>query len=263
MLKVFQRKKTKSLIPTFLVIVLFVLVVGLLTLFIFNAAKDNEKTVEKKEAAESEVQKLLRENKKALERTKNETSGALRKIDEADHIIGKLDAPVELIIYSDFDCPFCADYAKTVKRVIDEFGDKIVVAYRHFPLTAIHDNALAAAIASECAAEQGKFWEMHDKLFSGNEAGRMSAAQFKNNAKELNLNQVKFNKCLDTEKYKDEVMSQMLEGRNAGVTGTPGSFLNGQPLPGAYPFEDFTDSGGYQRKGMKSLIERALNNLNK
>ena len=256
----FKKKKLKSLIPSFLFVVIIVIAVGLLTLFVFNINKGGKKSADKKVKTESEEQKLLNENKQAWEKAKNGEEGVLRKIDEADHIIGKLDAPAQLIIYSDFQCPFCADFAKTVQGAINEFSDKIVVAYRHFPLTAIHDNALAAAIASECAAEQGKFWEMHDKLFYDTETGRMSSTQFKADAKELKLNQVKFNKCLDTEKYKDKVMSQMLEGRNAGVTGTPGSFLNGQPLPGAYQYEDFTDSGGYARKGMKSLIERALNN---
>lgn len=256
----FQRKKENF---TYLLIgVLAIIAVGLAVIF-FNKEKLKDNFQDQGSGKPSEEEGLIKDNKEALEKAKNGEEGVLRKIDETDHIIGGLGAPVELIIYSDFQCPFCADFSKTVKRVINEFGDKIVVAYRHFPLTAIHDNALAAAIASECAAEQGKFWEMHDQLFYDNEADRMSAVQFKDDAKELKLNQVKFNKCLDTEKYKDKVMSQMLEGRNAGVTGTPGSFLNGQPLPGAYPFEDFTDSGGYARKGMKSLIEKALSNLSK
>lgn len=256
----FQRKKENF---TYLLIgVLAIIAAGLAVIF-FNKEKLKDNFQNQESVKPSEEEELVKDNKKALERAKNEEEGVLRKIDETDHIIGNLGAPVELIIYSDFQCPFCADFAATVKMAINAFGGKIVVAYRHFPLTAIHDNALAAAIASECAAEQGKFWEMYDKLFSDNEAGRMSATQFKDDAKELKLNQVKFNKCLDTEKYKDKVMSEMLEGRNAGVTGTPGSFLNGQPLPGAYQYEDFKDSGGFERKGMKSLIERALSNLNK
>jgi protein-disulfide isomerase len=260
---IFKQKKDNY--KSLLIGIIVIITIGLAVVAVSNLIKENggKNIIVQKEKTNSEESELLDKNKEALEKAKNGEEGVLRKIDETDHIVGKLEAPVELIIYSDFECPFCADFAKTVKRAINEFGDKIVVAYRHFPLTAIHDNALAAAIASECAAEQGKFWEMHDKLFYDNETGRMSATQFKADAQELKLNQVKFNKCLDTEKYKDKVMSEILEGRNAGVTGTPGSFLNGQPLPGAYQYEDFTDSGGYARKGMKSLIERALSNLNK
>ncbi len=174
-----------------------------------------------------------------------------------DHLWGSLDATVKLIVYSDFECPFCANFYDTLKQVKEEFGDKVVIAFRHYPL-ASHTLALTAAEASECAAEQGKFWEMYNKLFGDNKANEMSLAQFKKDAADLNLDQAKFNQCLDTEKYKDKVLAQMLAGKNAGVTGTPTSFVNGQIYVGAYPFKDFTGNDGKPEKGMESIIQGLL-----
>jgi len=183
--------------------------------------------------------------------------GNLRQIDSTDHIDGQLNAPVKMIIYSDFECPFCADFSQTVKQIKEYFGEKIVVAFRHYPLPG-HPDAVTAAQASECAAEQGKFWQLHDKLFEDNLAGRMSLVQFKLDAADLGLNQGQFNQCLDSGKYAGKVADEKAEGDKAGVTGTPTSFINGFIYPGAYPFEDFTGSDGRPEKGMKSIISGLL-----
>lgn len=239
---------------------IIIAVVAFAAVFIYKM--DGGKTIPaddvKKEA--NETDKLLNDNKDALDAAKNTPNGEVKAISESDHIIGDLKAPVQMIVYSDFECPYCANFAETVKTIVKEFGDKIVIAYRHFPLSS-HQYAVPAAIASECAAEQGKFWEMHDKIFAANAAQKLNVMQLKEDAADLGLNRVKFNQCLETEKYKDKVTRDMLDGRNAGATGTPTTFLNGLTLPGAYPFNDFTDSGGYARKGMKTLIEKALTNL--
>ena len=177
----------------------------------------------------------------------------------ADHLWGSLEAPAKLIVYSDFECPFCADFYDTLKQVKDEFGDKVVIAFRHYPI-ASHSLALTAAEAAECAAEQAKFWEMYNKLFGDNKANTMSVDQFKKDAADLSLGQAKFNQCLDTEKYKDIIQAQILEGKNAGVTGTPTSFVfpSSQILVGAYPFKDFTGNDGKAEKGMESIIQAIL-----
>ena len=181
----------------------------------------------------------------------------VRPVDETDHLWGDKNAAVQLIVYDDFECPFCAEFYDTLEKIKAEFKGKVAIAYRHYPL-AMHPNALAAAQASECAAEQGKFWEMYSKLFAENKAGRMSSEQFKIDAKDLGLDQVKFSQCLDTEKYKNKILEQMLEGKNAGVTGTPTVFVNGNIYPGAYPFEDFIARDGKPEKGMKSIINELL-----
>lgn len=184
--------------------------------------------------------------------------GNLRPIDSTDQVWGEIGASVKMIVYSDFECPFCAQFAATMKQIETEFFGKIAIAFRHYPLAG-HPEAEKAAEASECAAEQGKFWEMHDKLFADNIAGRMSAEQFKKDAADLSLNQEQFNQCLDSGKYRDKISRQKSEGDKAGVTGTPTSFLNGIIYPGAYPFEDFIASDGQPEKGMKSIISGLLN----
>ena len=181
----------------------------------------------------------------------------VRPIDATDHLSGQLNAPVQLIVYSDFQCPFCSQFAETTKKVEQEFKDKVVIAFRHYSLAG-HPQAEKAAEASECAALQAKFWQMHDKLFADNVAGRMSLEQFKQDAVELGLDQNKFNQCLDSGRYADKVSAQKAEGDQAGVTGTPTSFVNGNIYPGAYPFEDFIGSDGKPEKGMKSIIGNLL-----
>ncbi|MBU4375006.1 DsbA family protein [Patescibacteria group bacterium] len=181
----------------------------------------------------------------------------VKSISSEDHFLGNLDAPIQLIAYSDFACPFCLEFNDTIGRITEEFGDKVAVAFRHFPLAA-HAYAMPAAIASECAAEQGKFWEMHDKLFENNQEKIFHSEQFKKDAADIGLNAAKFNQCLETEKYKNKIQDQILEARNFGVSGAPASFVNGEPLPGAYQFEDFTRPNGDKEEGMKSIIERHL-----
>ena len=110
--------------------------------------------------------------------------------------------------------------------------------YRHFPLTSIHPNAQKAAEASECAAEQGKFWEFHDKLFANQTA--LAITNLKTYAKDLGLNQTQFDSCLDSSKYAAKVNQQASEAQAAGVTGTPGTFVNDELVRGAYPVSAFT-----------------------
>ena len=178
-------------------------------------------------------------------------------INTADHFLGDAEAPVQMIVYSDFECPFCVKFAGTMKEIEDSFKDKVAITFRHYPLSG-HPEALKAAEASECAAEQDKFWEMHDKLFADNTARRMSLDQFKIDAADLGLNQEQFNQCLSIGKYKDKINEQIAEAKKAGVTGTPTIFVNGYIYPGAYPFEDFTSPDGRENKGMKNIISELL-----
>jgi protein-disulfide isomerase len=147
-----------------------------------------------------------------------------------------LKAKVQLIVYDDFECPYCLRHEATLKQIMAEYGDKIVYAFRHFPLS-FHENAEKAAEASECAAEQGKFWEMHDQIFADNEASTMGVEQFIKDAKTLGLNVDKFTTCLNSGKYAEKIQNSMNEAATFGVNGTPGNFINGQLLSGALPYE--------------------------
>ncbi|MEK7203074.1 MAG: DsbA family protein [Patescibacteria group bacterium] len=232
-------------------IVFGLIIICLILIFGFGIA-----VISKKKVVNKEVNKNQNQVKQIIVNNNYQTK-RVRLIDENDHLWGDKKAPVQMIIYDDFECPFCADFYNTLKQIKAEFGDKIVVAYRHYPLDS-HPHALSAAEASECAAEQGKFWEMYDKLFANNKAGLMSLDQFKINAEELEIDQTKFTKCLETGFYKAKVLEQMLEGKNAGVTGTPTIFINNNIYPGAYPFLDFIARDGKQEKGMKSIIGELL-----
>lgn len=161
--------------------------------------------------------------------------GPVVPIKDTEYVKGNPDAPIEIIEYSDFECPYCLAFSQSLEQVFAEYGDQVKLVYRHFPLS-FHPNAQKAAEASECAGEQGKFWEMHDQIFASAEVGNMGVARWKELAQNLGLNTSQFNDCLDTGKYAGKVAADMSEGQAAGVTGTPGSFINGQPLKGALPY---------------------------
>jgi protein-disulfide isomerase len=149
---------------------------------------------------------------------------------------GPADAPVQIIEFSDFQCPFCFRANPTVAEVLKTYGDRIRFVYRHYPLPN-HPNARPAAEAAACAEEQGKFWEFHDRLFA--DQSRLSDADLKQHAAELGLDAAKFNECFDTHKFQSLVDEDMDAALAAGVSGTPAFFINGRPLSGAQPFENF------------------------
>jgi protein-disulfide isomerase len=166
-------------------------------------------------------------------------AASVKPLSKDDHVKGDPNAKVVLIEYSDFQCPYCLRHNETMQQIADAYGDKIAIAFRHFPLTSIHPEAQKAAEASECAAEQGKFWEMHDKIFEANAAGNMNVAAWKQLAGTLGLKTEQFNSCLDSGKYAAKVRQDTSEGGDAGVQGTPATFVNGQLVSGAVPYDQF------------------------
>ena len=145
-------------------------------------------------------------------------------------------APVTIVEFSEFQCPYCSRVLPTVEKVMEEYGDKVAVVFRDFPLP-MHKEAPKAAEAGHCANEQGKFWEMHDKLFENMRA--LQVDKLKSYAGELGLDQAKFDECLDSGRHAATVDASMKAGQAAGVRGTPAFFINGQFLNGAQPFENF------------------------
>lgn len=171
------------------------------------------------------------------------TPAAPSKVDievkDDDHIRGDVNAPVTLVEYSDFECPFCARHLPTIDQILADYEGQVRFVYRHYPLS-FHPEAQKAAEASECAGEQGQFWEMHDELFAMNNAGTLGVANFKSTAGDLGLNQTQFDDCLDTDKYAQHVTDDLAEGTTFGVSGTPATFVNGQMVSGAVPYASFT-----------------------
>lgn len=147
---------------------------------------------------------------------------------------GPENAPITLVEFSDFECPFCVRVLPTLDQVQERYGDQVRIVYRHFPLNAIHPNAQLAAEASLCADAQGQFWEMHDAIFEVR--GKVGADGLKAMAASLGLDSEVFDACLDSREFQGQVEADMEAGRQAGVTGTPALFINGRFLSGAQPF---------------------------
>jgi protein-disulfide isomerase len=149
---------------------------------------------------------------------------------------GSKDATVEIIEFSDFQCPFCQRANPTVQRVLTTYGDRIRFVYRHYPLPN-HPNARPAAEAAVCAQDQGKFWEYHDRLFAN--PTKLTDADLKQHAGAIGLDTAAFADCFDSHKHKASVDADIAAANELGVTGTPAFFINGRSLEGAQPFEAF------------------------
>ncbi len=160
------------------------------------------------------------------------------EIDEG-RVKGNKNAKVTIYEYSDFECPYCGQfYTTTYKELMTKYVDtgKVKIAFKDFPLS-FHPQAQKAAEASRCALEQGKFWEMHDKLFENQTT--LSVENFKKWAGELKLDTNKFNQCLDSSKYADAVKKDLAEGLKLGVQGTPSFVIGDTALVGAQPMAAF------------------------
>ena len=150
---------------------------------------------------------------------------------------GKADAPVTVIEFSDFQCPFCLRVMPTLKQLRAKYGDKMRLVWKDFPLTQIHPQAFVAAQAGNCAREQGKFWEYHDKLFANQSA--LQAESLKKYAADAGLDTGKFNQCLDSSKYEARVEEELTAGNHLGISSTPTLYVNGRMINGAQPIEVF------------------------
>jgi len=170
-----------------------------------------------------------------------------------DPVKGNPDAPVTIVEFSDFQCPFCKRFHETtLPLILENYVDtgKVKFVYRDFPIESLHPNgAIPTALAAQCANEQGMFWQFHDKIFqTQNNWERLTATDIANELKtfavELGLDTNQFNDCLDSEKYRDEVNNDLQDGASYGVTGTPGFFIGNEErgyikVSGAQPYSTF------------------------
>jgi protein-disulfide isomerase len=147
---------------------------------------------------------------------------------------GPADAPVTVVEFSDFQCPFCRRVAAPLKQLRERYGDKVHIVFMNYPLS-FHANAAKAAEAALCADEQGQFWQFHDRLFENQT--RLDVSSLHRYAAELGLDKDRFETCLDAGRYRAEVQAQTSEGSRLGVSGTPALFVNGRPMSGAQSYE--------------------------
>ena len=153
----------------------------------------------------------------------------IRPVDETDHILGNKDAEVVIVEYSDTECPFCKNFHNTMHQVVAQSNGEIAWVYRHFPIPQLHQKAEFEAHATECAAELGgndMFWSYIDEIFKRtNSNDSLPISEIAVIAQDLGLDETKFNECVTSGKHMDKIQSDVNDARNAGVRGTPTSFI--------------------------------------
>ncbi len=155
-----------------------------------------------------------------------------------DPFLGPADAPVTIVEFSDYQCPYCSRAEPVVKQVLEKYKGKVKFVYRDYPLS-FHPFAAKASEASQCANDQGKFWEFHDALYA--DQSKLSVPDMEATAGRLGLNAEKFKSCLDSGKHAAEVKKDMDDATKAGVNSTPSFFINGVAVVGAQGPEAFSD----------------------
>ena len=160
------------------------------------------------------------------------------EIESTDPSLGRASAPVTIIEFSDFQCPFCQRVAPTIKKIRDTYGDKVRIVWKDFPLTSIHPEAFKASEAAHCAGDQGKYWEYHDRLFANQQ--QLQIPQLKAHAGAVGLDQAAFDQCLDSGKHAANVQADIDLGASMGVQSTPTVYINGRVVTGAQPIGVFT-----------------------
>ena len=163
-----------------------------------------------------------------------------------DPFLGTDGAPIEIIQFAEFQCPYCGKAGEAIDQVLKEYEGKVKMVYRDFPL-GFHDRAIPAAVAANCSGEQGKYWEMHKLLMSNQRA--LQESDLTGHATTLGLDMEKWNTCRQDPAQEAEVRKDMQDGAAVGVTGTPAFFINGIMLSGALPFSEF-----------KAIIDQELKN---
>lgn len=213
------------------------------------------------------LQQQLAEQTKLLEGIKSELQGIRKSMEQGrrtapepddaprpvsmddDYIRGRVDAKVTMIEFSDFQCPFCERFFRETLPLIDKDyiqTGKVRMVYRDYPLEGVHQDAQKAAEAAQCAGEQGKYWEMHDKIFANPQT--MTVADLKKHARALGLSSAQFDTCVDSSQFAEEVKKDLADGQALGVQGTPTFYvgLTGKdktiqaiPIGGARPYAVF------------------------
>ena len=159
-------------------------------------------------------------------------------LDADDPVFGPASASVEIIEFSDFQCPFCQRLTDTLEQLKTEYGGAIRLVFKDYPLPN-HAQAFKAAEAGNCANEQGKFWELHDTMFS--RQSELEVADLKRHAGELGMDQAAFDACLDSGRFAEQVNADLMAGQQYGVSSTPTVFINGRAVMGAAPFAVFDE----------------------
>jgi len=153
-----------------------------------------------------------------------------------DHIWGNKEANIELVVFNDLSCSYSRQYIDILNQFMRDYSDKIKIVWRHFPLDQRNEQSLDAALAAECSADQDKFWEFINQIYS--RQPELSPELYFEIAENLSLDKKQFETCYSSQKYNGKVKAHYYEGISKQVIGTPTSFLNGRILPGVIPYYD-------------------------
>lgn len=165
-------------------------------------------------------------------------------IADNDYVLGNRDAKVKIFEFSDFQCPYCVRFHEVMHQIVDEYPNDVAWIFKQFPIQS-HPLGMPGAMATECAGDQGKFWEMSDMIFSNQQA--LAAESFAIFAGDLGLDVDTFNQCMSDNPHAEKIANDYQTGISSGVRGTPSSFVNGNIVPGAFPYES-----------MKQMIDELL-----
>jgi protein-disulfide isomerase len=161
-------------------------------------------------------------------------------LEDIDHVRGERGAPLELVMFGDFQCPFCLGSQSILRRVRERLGDRLLFAFRHLPIPEKHPLAMLAAEASEAAAAQGKFWEYHDALYANQP--KLSRETMLDAAAELGLDVERLTAEIDSGAHRDRIARDLASAEASGATGTPTFFVNGERFYGAYDASSLIES---------------------
>jgi protein-disulfide isomerase len=177
-------------------------------------------------------------------------------LQESDHLLGQMKAPVQLIVYSDLTDRLAAGFLPIIQELKKQVGESVVIVWRQHPL-ADDSAAKEAAIAAECAGQQGKFWDFAE-IVAATASKEQPLADWTAIAQDINLKLVDFEKCLTKTEVQATIAKQSAEAEALGAIGVPSSFLNKKLLSGVYPLADFTDSAGQTKLGLLKLVQQAV-----
>lgn len=238
-----MKEKRKTLL---IVTIIFatVVIAGSLVFLGLQIAKDNSGSV-----SASDIEKGIEDYVAKQQDEANKPQVVDGDYSDDDAFLGDSDAPVTIVEFSDFQCPYCRSfYNETYKQIKEKYVDtgKVKFVYRDYPLS-FHKGAFPAALAAECVREQGgddMFFAMHDKIYDGQNLLGSGTVEISNEnlrgyVSELGMDMGSFDECFENEKYKDEIFADLEDGQRAGISGTPGFIINGQVVTGAQPFSVF------------------------
>ncbi len=243
-----------------IIILVFFICLGLTGYFLSNNTKNSavESDVENNiDPNQTELEEMIKSSRKIIEEVESEESKKFRGIDTTDHILGvPVKGKVEIIFYGNFEDSLSIKYYKTLENLIEKYKDQIIFSFRYFYFES-EPTTVSSLISAECAAEQGKFWEMYKGLFSY-KSELIGREKYLSIAKNVDLDLDKFENCFKSGSSRGQVINQKKEADEFYILGMPVLFVNNEKVVGNMPMDDFVDSTGDKREGLINIVKRHM-----